>query len=221
MVSPSFYEDQDLIQARNGEYFFVGTAPQRHAALPAGLQITHSSDLVHWSTPEVMVELGTPQAVCVRQDRQGLYHLLIGGNLTMHLVSDDFEEWRESSRLSRISWSPGSVISAAVTGDALVAVVGGPNEMYGGGDIVEVFACRLGGGTTDLEKLEVPPGVIGGMCDLAYDTHGDKVVATWQTASMRLNSVLPAGPVYTMSGQPAAWHNAKPEAGSTKVAGKP
>ena len=203
MISPDYLDDEDVIQTRNGQYVLISTDTPRGTRSDVGLRIRRSMDLVRWSESISLGRLDCARGICLQQDHQANYHLFWAGNELEHWVAREIEEFSTSQSIPRRS-AYGGVTAATVAGNRMVAAVGGTDEQYNGTETLDVLWS--GPETTNKwQLLDVPSGVVDGMCDVAYDKKNGQLVLTWQVASMQLHSVFPSGPVFCMNGRPAVW----------------
>ena len=226
-VSATSQVDHDLIQAQNGQYVYVGTSARSSSLLgrmlSSSVQLRRSRDMIDWSEPVAilnvsgasgLIDWSEPVAVqdasgasglCLRQDRTGVYHLVYLSSQVWHAWSTDLKTWSKPApvphRLNRsIQW-----IGADTAGDRLVVVIGNYDGGYSGRPVFDLAWRPVGGSAGQWRAMQLPRGVVDGMCGVALAPGGGDLVLAWQVADETLNSVFPSGPVYFMAGGPSVW----------------
>lgn len=212
MISPETLDDQDFIQTADGQYVFIGTRVDRSKPLADSITARLSRDLINWSDAVELPGLGSPEALCLRQDRRHSFHMVVVKNEIMHLISDNLRDWTLQHVIPRPT-RHGGAVSIAATDDCIIVATGTKDEMYSGAEVLNLTWLPLRADSARWRAITPPPGVVDGLCDMIFDPKSNQIMLVWQVTSMGLNSVLPAGPVFCMKANPDVWRPLKKEGG--------
>lgn len=213
MISPETLDDQDFIQTADGQYVFIGSRVDRNKPLADSISARMSRDLINWSDATELPGLGSPEALCLRQDRKGFFHMVVVKNEIMHLTSDNLRDWTLQHVIPRPPTRYGGAVGIAATDDGIIVVIGSKDEQYGASEVIYLVWLPLRVDDTHWRALTPPRGVVDGLCDIIFDPKSNQIMLIWQVTSMGLNTVLPAGPVYGMKANPDVWRPLKKEGG--------
>ncbi|MFA5044159.1 MAG: CsgG/HfaB family protein, partial [Kiritimatiellia bacterium] len=213
MISAETMNDQDFMQTADGKYVFIGVRGDRSRPLADSIGIRLSRDLIDWSEAVELPGLGSPEALCLRQDRKGVFHLVAVKNEIMHLTSSNLRDWTLQHVIPRPPARYGGAVGMTATDDGIIVAVGSKDEQYGAAEVVYLVWLPLLDDDTHWRVLTPPRGVVDGMCDIIFDPKSDQIILAWQVTNMGLNTVLPAGPVFGMKANPDVWRPLRKEGG--------
>jgi len=210
MVTSTYHIDHDFIQALDGRYLIV--ASERVNGRKSVINLRVSKDLRQWSEPVVIPGPRTPRRLCIRQDRYGIFYLVWAeANAEVwYSSSGDLVNWSSPVKLPhRRKYRSSRGLTMQVVKDRLIVGIGNPDQMYSGREVTE-FAWRpIGLGKAGWQSLSMPSHVVDAFFDFAYDAASQNILFVWQTTDMSLNTVLPSGPVFAMTGRPKGWFTTK------------